>query len=269
MIVYTAFAGWFLEQIPFPLNYQYLFLIYSVLGGIGVFYFASSIKLPNSTRTRTRRIPFMETLRGYRKILQANPNFSSFVWIRFVFILGLSTATPLIPVYFVREAHASDAWIGAINTTQLIIMVFGYLFWMRQSRGKMSNHTILLWTTLMLGIYPAMIASTQNLFAIALIAGAAYFFQAGIDLVFFDELMRTVPPEDSIQYVSLAQSVQYIGMIGGPVLGSIVAGWIGLSGGLYVAAGIRLLAFLLFFFRPESTTDDVLDGTREQTQSVG
>jgi len=267
--VCMALSGWFLEQFPFPLNYQYLFLILSIIGGSAVFYFASRIKLPETSKPQARKVPIMDTLRGYQRILKENPTFSSFVWIRFVFILGLSTAIPLIPIYYVREAQASDAWIGAINTVQLIIMVFGYTYWMRKARGSMPNHTILLWTTLILGLYPALIASTHQLFLIIIFAGLAYFFQAGLDLVFFDELMRLVPPEESIQYVSLAQSVQYIGTIGGPILGSIVADWLGLAGALYVAAGIRILGFFLFFFRPESVPDDRRDGGIEQTQPVG
>ncbi len=267
--VCMAFAGWFLEQIPFPLNYQYLFLLLSVIGGTAVFYFASRIKLPDTAKPRTRKVPVLETLRAYKKILKGNPTFSSFVWIRFVFILGLSTAIPLIPIYYVRVAQASDAWIGAINTVQLIIMVFGYTYWMRMARGSMPNHTILLWTTLILGLYPALIASTHQLFLILLIAAVAYFFQAGLDLVFFDELMRLVPQEESIQYVSLAQSIQYIGLIGGPILGSIAASWLGLTGALYLAAGIRILAFFLFFFRPESAPDDFQENGSEQIQLAG
>ena len=114
-----------------------------------------------------------------------------------------------------------------------------------------------------------MIASTQQLGWIIVIAGLAYFFQAGLDLVFFDELMRSVPPEDSIPYISLAQSVQYIGTIGGPILGSIIAHWIGLSGALYVAAGIRLVAFFLFLFRPESPIDEEGEPAVEQAQLAG
>lgn len=257
--VCMAGAGWFLEQFPFPLNYQLLFILFSVVGGSAVFYYASQIKLPPAKKPRAPSLSIRETLQGYRRILQGNPTFASFVWIRFVFILGLSTAIPLIPIYYVREANASDAWIGAINTIQLLVMVFGYIFWMQKARGRMPNHTILLWTTLVLGLYPALIASTQSLVWIAAIAGLAYFFQSGLDLVFFDELMRSVPVEDSIPYISLAQTVQYIGTIGGPLLGSLLAGWIGLSGALYVAAGIRLLAFFLFFFRPETPPEDVMD----------
>lgn len=247
----VALAGWFLEQVRFPLNYQILFMFFAVIGGGLAFYFSSHIQLPPNTAPKLRSLPIKETLRGYRRILKGNKTFSSFVWIRFVFILGLMTANPLIPIYYVREAHASDAWIGIITTLQLGIMVFGYTFWMRKARGHMPNHTILLWTTLVLSIYPALLGSTIVLPLIAGLTVLAYFFQAGLDLVFFDEMMRAVPPEESIPYVSLAQTIQYIGTIGGPLLGSLLASQIGLSGALWVGAGIRALAFLLFFFRPE------------------
>jgi MFS family permease len=71
-------------------------------------------------------------------------------------------------------------------------------------------------------------------------------FQAGLDLVFFDELMKTVPAEYSATFVSIAQSVQYLSTILAPLIGTWVAGYIGLSGALWLSAGLRLLGFLLF-----------------------
>jgi predicted MFS family arabinose efflux permease len=81
-------------------------------------------------------------------------------------------------------------------------------------------------------------------------AGLAGFFQAGIDLVFFDELMKTVPPEYSATFVSLAQSIQYLSAILAPLLGATLADSIGLGPALLVSAGLRLLGFLLFL-RPD------------------
>jgi fucose permease len=71
-------------------------------------------------------------------------------------------------------------------------------------------------------------------------------FQAGLDLVFFDELMKTVPPEYGATFVSLAQSLQYLSVIVAPLVGTWLADTIGLGGGLLVSAGLRLLGFLLF-----------------------
>jgi hypothetical protein len=81
---------------------------------------------------------------------------------------------------------------------------------------------------------------------IALYAGLAGIFQAGMDLVFFDELMRTVPVEYSATFVSLAQSLQYASSFLAPLVGTALAGQIGLSGALLVSALLRLLGFGLF-----------------------
>ena len=79
--------------------------------------------------------------------------------------------------------------------------------------------------------------------------GIAGFFQAGLDLVFFDELMKTVPPEYSATFVSLAQSMQYLSMILAPLLGTWLASYIDLAGALWLSAGLRLFGFLLFLRR--------------------
>ena len=34
----------------------------------------------------------------------------------FVFLSGAALAAPIFPLYFVREIHATDAWIGIIST---------------------------------------------------------------------------------------------------------------------------------------------------------
>jgi predicted MFS family arabinose efflux permease len=71
-------------------------------------------------------------------------------------------------------------------------------------------------------------------------------FQAGIDLVFFDELMRTIPPEYSPTFVSLAQSIQYLSAILAPLVGTLLADHIGLTNALIFSSGVRLIGFGLF-----------------------
>jgi MFS family permease len=81
---------------------------------------------------------------------------------------------------------------------------------------------------------------------IVLYAGLAGIFQAGLDLVFFDELMKTVPVEYSATFVSLAQSLQHLAAIFAPLLGTWLATYIGLSGALLVSAALRFVGFALF-----------------------
>ena len=105
---------------------------------------------------------------------------------------------------------------------------------------------VLLATSLGLIFYPALTASTHEVKWVYLFAGMAGLFQAGLDLVFFDELMKTVPPQYAATFVALAQSMQYLSTIIAPMAGTFLADYIGLGGSLWLSAGLRLLGFLLF-----------------------
>ncbi len=107
---------------------------------------------------------------------------------------------------------------------------------------------VLLVTTFGLSLYPALVSQTDNITLIIIMAGFAGIFQAGIDLVFFDELMKTVPVEYSATFISIAQSLQYTSSVLSPLIGTFLATTIGLSGALMVSAGIRFCGFLLFAF---------------------
>ncbi len=179
-------------------------------------------------------------MRGY-------PDFVQFSAKRFFFQFATLLATPIFPLYYVRVLDANDAWIGLISTSQTAVLVFGYFFWTRQHRRRGSRF-VLLCATLGLSIYPMLVAFTQQVLFVAILAGVAGIFQAGIDLVFFDELMKTVPVEYSATFVSLAQSQLYLASIFGPLIGTQLSNSIGLSGVLLVSGGLKFVGFLLFTF---------------------
>jgi MFS family permease len=152
----------------------------------------------------------------------------------------------LVPLYLVRYVHASDQWISIITTSQIAVMVLGYFFWTRLGRRR-GTRAVLVWTTLGLSLYPFFMALTASTWQIAVIAGVAGIFQAGLDLVFFDELMKVVPIEYSAIFVGLAQSIQYLAAIASPLIGTWIADQWSLPVGLFAAAGLRFLGFFLFF----------------------
>lgn len=247
--IVTFFATQMLDRVAFPLNYQVLFIALS-LGGLISYYFSSRIVLPDQPPpplTETKSLT--ETFRNYLSLLRGNPAFVSFVSKRFVYLSAIALGAPIFPLFFVREVHATDAEIGTINMATSAVMMVGYSFWTWVSRQK-GGRFVLLATTFGLMMYPLASALTPQVRLIILYAGAAGFFQAGIDLVFFDELMKTVPPEYSAMFVSLAQSLQYLSAVLAPLAGTWLADHIGLGAALLVSAGLRLLGFLLFL-RPD------------------
>ena len=247
----VAVAGQVLEWIGFPLNYQVVFLGLSV-GGLISYIFSSRIQIPDTPPLpRQPGRSFSQRVRAYFELVRAHPDFVSFSIKRFVYLSGSALALPLFPLYYVRQVNASDAAIGLINTAQTIVLLFGYFFWTRVNR-KRGPRFVLLATTFGMSLYPALVSTTLQVPVLILLSGLAGVVSAGIDLVFFDELMKTVPVEYSATFVSLAQSLQYTSAVLSPLIGAWLANQIGLSGALLVSAGIRMLGFLLFaFWRPE------------------
>jgi len=246
----VALAGQVLERIGFPLNYQVVFLTLS-LGGLISYIFSSRIEIPDTPpMPAPTGLSFSQRVHDYFALVRSHPDFVNFSIKRFVYLTGSTLAIPLFPLYYVREINASDAAIGLINTAQTIVLLFGYYFWTRQNR-KRGSHFVLLATTLGMSLYPALVALTHQVNLVILLSGLAGVFQAGIDLVFFDELMKTVPVEYSATFVSLAQSLQYTSSVLSPLIGAWLASQIGLSGALIVSTLIRFTGFLLFaFWRP-------------------
>ncbi len=241
----VALVGQGLDAIDFPLNYQVVFMALS-LGGLISLYYSSHITLPDADPPApTLSQSKVARIKGYVDLIRGEHDFVNFIAKRFVYFCGQTLAVPLFPLYYVREVQANDAWIGIINTAQTAILLVGYTLWARQSRSRGSRF-VLLATTAGMSFYPILTAFTEQVEWVALYAGLSGIFQAGIDLVFFDELMKTVPPKYSATFVSLAQSTQYIATVAAPIVGTTLADSIGLSGALVVSGLIRLLSFALF-----------------------
>lgn len=244
-VIGTFIVTRLIDQVTFPLNYAIMFLVLS-LGGFFSFYFSRQITLPDQVAPPLSNSGSpMEGLRNYISLLRANPAFVSFSLKRFVYFSAITLGAPIMPLYLVRDVHATDSQIGTISMTMTLVMLVGYFLWPWLSR-KRGGRFVLLATTLGMAFYPALSAATPRVDLIILYAGIAGLFQAGLDLVFFDELMKTVPAEYGATFVALAQSMQYLSMILAPLIGTWLATYIGLGGALWLSAGLRLLGFLLF-----------------------
>jgi hypothetical protein len=241
----VALTGQVLVRIDFPINYQIVFLSLS-LGGLLSFYFSSHIQIPDlEAPPRKAEGETRSGIKEYWSLLKRYPDFLSFTTKRFVYLFGFTLAVPLFPLYYVRSVGAPDSWIGFINTAQTAVLLIGYFMWTKLSKNR-GNRFVLLCTTFSLALFPALMASTKQLQVIVILAAIAGIFQAGIDLVFFDELMKTVPIEYSATFVSFAQGVQYSAALVAPLLGTYFADQFGIEVGLLISSGVRFFGFVLF-----------------------
>ena len=243
--VAVAVVGQVLDFVALPIHYQ-KGVVGLFLGGLVSYYFSSHIDLPDAEPVAaTPGLSLTQRFRGYANLIGSERPFVSFMAKRFIYMFGVTLGAPLFPLYFVRQLNATDAWIGVLNTVQTATMLLGYALWMRLSKSRGSRF-VLLCTVFGMALYPALTAMTDRMEVVVIYAGLAGIFQAGLDLVFFDELMKTVPPAYSATFVSLAQSLQNLATVASPLLGAWLADQLGLSGALLVCAGLRLVGFVLF-----------------------
>ena len=187
--------------------------------------------------------------------------FVSFVWKRFVFLTGVALAAPLLPIYFVRTLQASDSSIALINIAANITVILGYFFWMQQTRRR-GSLVVLLATTLGASLYPMFVGITQQVWPVVIYAGFYGIFNAGVNLVFFDELMKRVPIAYSATFVAAAQGLQYMSSIVAPLLAPWLSQWIGFGPALMLSGGISIIGFLMFlteFFSQSSKAEQEVD----------
>ncbi len=237
----VSVVGRVLDAIAFPLNYQVVFLCLS-LGGLVSFIFSRRIVIPDSPRTG---VAHPTRIAEYARLVSTHPAFLSFMTKRFVFTFGAALSAPLFPLFYVRVVGASDTWIGTFNTVQTAVMTVGYFAWSAVSR-RHGSRACLVGTTLGLALHPLGVALLPRVEAITVLAGLAGFFQAGLDLVFFDELMEKVPVEHAATFVAVAQLFGYLSNIVAPPLGSLAATLLGPGGGLAASAAVRFAGFLMF-----------------------
>lgn len=238
-------AGQFLDRVAFPLNYQIFFITLSI-GGIISFYFSSKIVIPdNPPQIKKVRTSLKEQAVSYVRLIYREKPFISFIWKRFIFLSGAALAAPLLPIYYVREINASDYWIALIQIAANTTVILGYFFWTNQSRRK-GSRAVLLATTLGSSLYPILVGVSQQVWPVVIFAGLNGVFSAGLNLVFFDELMRRVPADHNATFVAAAQTLQYLSMIAAPLLAPILSRWLGFGPALMLAGGISIVGFILF-----------------------
>jgi hypothetical protein len=233
-------VGQMLQWFQFPLNYQVVF-IGSAVGALISVIFSSSIKLPPQEVVASRR-GLIDTFRGHSGTLRQNRPFVNFTASQFVFRWGMALALPLLPIYWVKNAGATDQQISAINFASTMTMMAAYFLWSRiiLTRGK---RWVLLVSALGVSFYPALTAVTLQPQILVIWAGLAGLFVAGVDLVFFDIVLSTCPADEQAAYVGMYQTTVYVATFLAPLAGTALSTAIGIVPALILASVLRFAGF--------------------------
>jgi hypothetical protein len=240
----VAVVGQILEAMGFPLNYQVVFVALSVAGLLACYYSFQLVIPDHGGADADRSGPLSERIRGYMGLLRSQPAFLRFVTRRFLLTFGIGLAAPLVPLWYIREANAPDAWIGIIGTSQSLAVLAGYYAWRRAAR-RQSTRLLVAVATLGIALYPAVLVLSRDLLVLAFITAYGAVMAAGLNLVLFDELMKTVPMRHIVAFSGVENSLGNLASITAPILGAVLADLVGIGPALLVAASLTLLGATL------------------------
>ncbi len=233
----VVIVGQLLRAFDFPLNYQVVF-IGSAIGAFISVVFSSSIKLPPQA-VSTAHQGLIQTFRENGSTLRNNRAFVNFTIAQFIFRSGMALAVPLFPIFWVRNVGATDPQISAINSVQTFVMMAAYFLWARVSQHR-GQRWVLLVTAFGLSFYPLLTALTPTPQLLILWAAFGGLCTAGVDLVFFDLLLNTVPAEHQASYVGMYQTTVYIATFLAPLIGTALADGAGIVPALIAGTVLRL-----------------------------
>ncbi len=241
----VAVIGQVLDRLPFPANYQLIFVGFSIAGLIS-YRFSSRFRVPEHdpvpSQDPGRRFG---RLREMLQTVRSEPAFLRYSARQLVYVVGTRFAVPLIPLYYVREVGAPDAWIGIIATGQSLALLVGYQLWRRVSIAY-GGALVLLATLLANALYPAALSLAHELVLVAVLTAVAAVFSAGVDLALFDELMRRIPRQYGVTFTSIDTALVNGASILAPLAGAALATVLGIGVALQIATVIGLVAVVLF-----------------------
>jgi MFS family permease len=244
----TAVFGYILDRVTFPLNYQIVFLV-SFAGGVAGMVFYGKIRIPENVpveRVRAIHTPFQQRVRTYLRAMNV-PAFVRYEIAASALRFGVNLPAALYTVYWIRYIGASDLWIGWQATAGKLALIVGYIVWGRSISHKGYRVPMLLCTALV-GLYPVLTGLVTNQLWLPLVAVVQGFFSTGIDISFFDTLLSVAPADRRPSFVALNTMLASLMMFLAPVVGSLLADWVGIPVVFFIAGGIHLLAALLFWW---------------------
>jgi MFS family permease len=247
MMVTTFVLGRWLDAAPFPLNYQLMFVLALVTSLLSTIYVQRMV-VPDSEVPPAqpgRRMSLAEI----RALLGAQRPFVNITVNTLVFNIAFWMATPLQPIYFVRELGASDGWLGIWLALTSGGALLGNLLWPRLI-DRHGFGWVLLRAAALSASYYFLIGLVPNLTLILVFAVIFGAIQPGVEVSHFNILLEVCPPAQRALYLGVFVTVMNLGFFLATLACAPLIDLIGAQTLVLVLGGLRLGGALLFQFNP-------------------
>jgi MFS family permease len=252
MLTVVPLMGYFLDWVPFPLNYQIIFLL-AFIGAMVSTWHVKRIQVDAPTTKAEASKPL--NVQEARRIVRDSPEFGALLLGTFIYQWAVSLASPLFNVYFVEHLGASESWIGWRTTLASIASIVAYRFWPRRVE-QLGERRVLTLAAPMMALFPLLTGLSQSLTPNLLIILIPRLFGSAVMLSRYGILLRVCPDDRRPTYIAIYAILANIAAFIAPMVGVNLVDWIGIRGVFFVSAGFRLTAALLYHRLPKIPVRD-------------
>ncbi len=244
-------CGFLLDRVAYPLNYQIVFLIGAIGGGM------SSLHLffvrPVTEETTDGNLTPLQPNFVPEKKRPAQTWFTSIradIWrspfrITLLLFLGFHLAQylaiPLFPVYNVRVLQLTDENIGIGTALFYLTVLIGSTQLARIVR-RIGHKNVTGWGVAGLSLYPIFLASSGFVWHYYLVSSFGGFIWAMVGGGYANYLLEKVPENDRPAHLAWYTVVLNIAVLVGSLVGPVISDVIGIAAALILAGVLRFLA---------------------------
>lgn len=242
-------GGWVLSLLPFPGNYQFVFIAAFLLSLIGL-YHRNRLKLPAGAAAEGGAAPAPAPARAVLR----RPVFRRFCVGLAIYLAGLYLPAALFSIYLVKTLHASDAAVGVVGTVGGLAATLAYPVWGRfLGRGRL--RAMLPLSAFGLSLFPAFVSLSPDVLTYAVAGVYGNLFGAGQTTAVTQALIEMGPPEERPTRIAVYNTLAGGAAFALPLLGSWLYGIIGIHAALFLAAALRLAGAGVFAALPAWRAD--------------
>jgi MFS family permease len=247
-------AGWLLNVIAFPYNYQ-IFFVVAFAASMASLYHVKKIE-PNTKTPETvpaveglaappeRPVSLKERLHRVWASLSEVKAFRDLTLGSFAYNWGMSFPAALYGLYRVNTLGASDAWLGLLSMAMSATQMVMFIVWGRVLKRSGSR-----WLTLLgafgLAGFPLLTGLSPSVEPLLLVAIWGGFFNTAYSIGRFDAFMAACPANRLPTLTAFYNVLMNVTAFVAPLLGTTVANWIGLRYALILGGVLRILGALI------------------------
>lgn len=211
--------GVWLKTVPFPINYQIMFMLAFVLALMSHWY-VTKVQLPQRVVEPTVQAARPSDISPLRV-----PNFQRMILVIVIAHIGYFALLPVIPLHLVKNLHADEASMAVFGIAELIGASLVCLFTDRiiAQIGNRKTIALFVMATAMASMMMAATQSTVIVLLASAITGAGWTAAAVAMFGYYVESTEGVAPSDMTRFTTVYHQMAYIAAFVGPMIGSNLA----------------------------------------------